>query len=394
MNLQSLYSLAVGQKITKPFIAEKYFPLPFLNKYVTFQPWSKPIKNFDYWLEVLFLLNPILEKNNIKIVQVGGPNEQGLPFCHHTQGQTNWGQLAYLVKNSQLHFGSDSITQHIAGHYNIPLVDLITNNYKNCVEPFFGDKLKHIILEPNRPEGHKPNFIMDGENPKLINTIPPEKIVESVCHLLNIDYKSQYKTLEIGSNYHQRIVESANDCVIDISKLGIDNIIVRADYNYNLDNLFKQCQVSKTSIITDKPLPLEPLQQLRANITEILYKVTKEHNPDFVKAIQQIKIPCKLFSYLKEEELNPIKLYYIDAPTPIFRKDVKIPSTLKDKNLDNIFYKSSRFILGRGKIYPTFFDYMTDRSIPSFDGQPVQLLDVNLNELFIDGEFLYLMEKV
>lgn len=393
MNLQELYSLATGQKITKPFIAEKYYPLPFKD-YITFQPWSKPIKNYDYFIDVINLLLPILEKNNIKIVQVGGANEQALPFCHHTQGATSWGQLAYIIKNSKLHFGSDSIGQHIASHYNIPLVDLISNNYKSCVEPFFGDKTKHIILEPNRPENHKPNFLLDGENPKLINTIPPELIVESVCKLLNLEYKSEYKTLEIGFNYSQRIIESANDCLIDISKLGIQNLIMRADYNYNLDNLFKQTQSNKVSIITDKPLPIEPIVQLRGNITEILYKITSEHNPNFVKALQHHKVPCKLFSYLPEVELNKIKLLYIDAPTPIFRKEAKVPEILKNRMLDNIYYKSSRFILGRSKIYPTFFDYMSDRSISSFDSHPLQLMDINLEELFIDGEFLYLLEKI
>jgi hypothetical protein len=69
---------------------------------------------------------------------------------------------------------------------------------------------------------------------------------------------------------------------------------------------------------------------------------------------------------------------------------------LKDiKDYSKIFYRSSRFLLGNGKIYSSFWDYKNDRFLPNFNNIPLQLMDVNLsNELWVDKEYLYLMEKV
>ena len=55
MHLVEQYALACGAKIDKPYIYEKFAPLPF-NNYITFSPFSKPAKNYDYWREVLFML--------------------------------------------------------------------------------------------------------------------------------------------------------------------------------------------------------------------------------------------------------------------------------------------------------------------------------------------------
>ena len=52
MHLVEQYALACGAKIDKPYIYEKFAPLPF-NNYITFSPYSKPAKNYDYWREVL-----------------------------------------------------------------------------------------------------------------------------------------------------------------------------------------------------------------------------------------------------------------------------------------------------------------------------------------------------
>ena len=70
-----------------------------------------------------------LQKNGIQIVQIGANNERPLVGTYNIAGQTNIGQIAYLIKRSLLFFGTDSFGQHLAGHYNIPLVDLISNNY-------------------------------------------------------------------------------------------------------------------------------------------------------------------------------------------------------------------------------------------------------------------------
>ena len=145
MNIAKLYSLASGQKIGKVWTLEKYYPIPFDN-FIVIQPYSKLSKCYGFWPDVLTLIAPILEKNGIKILQCGDKNEPGLNYCYHTQGATSWGNLEYLVSKSRLVLTTDSISSHLAGHFNKPLVVLISNNFKSCIGPYFGDKTKQIIL--------------------------------------------------------------------------------------------------------------------------------------------------------------------------------------------------------------------------------------------------------
>ena len=117
MHILEQYALNCGVSISKPYVSEEFFPLPF-EKYITLHPKGKfPSREYDYWEEVTTNLFPILEKHNIKIVQVGGKEDQVVPFCYPTNGQTNLNNLAYLVKNSLLHLGVDSLPIHFASAF-------------------------------------------------------------------------------------------------------------------------------------------------------------------------------------------------------------------------------------------------------------------------------------
>jgi len=144
MNIAELYSLSSGQKINKIHTCEKYFPIPSEN-FIVIQPWTKQSKCYDNWAETISILLPYLRKNNIQIIQVGAANEAPLQHCIYTQGQTSWGQLQYIISKAKLVLSCDSISSHLAGHYNKPLIVLISNNFKECVSPYFGDKSKQII---------------------------------------------------------------------------------------------------------------------------------------------------------------------------------------------------------------------------------------------------------
>src|SRR5688500_1814179 len=102
MNFAELYSLTSGKKIDKIYTFEKYYPLPFDKNIIVIQPQSKNSKNYPYWDTVLGILLPIFKKNNYNLVQVGAANEKLLNGCFHTQGQTSWGQLQYIISHSEL----------------------------------------------------------------------------------------------------------------------------------------------------------------------------------------------------------------------------------------------------------------------------------------------------
>ena len=55
MHLIESYATNCGVKIDKPYILERFFPLN-VEKYITFQPFSKGAKSYDGWPDVLEII--------------------------------------------------------------------------------------------------------------------------------------------------------------------------------------------------------------------------------------------------------------------------------------------------------------------------------------------------
>ena len=184
MHLVEQYALSCGVKIDKPSIDVSYFPV-VPERYITLHASNRiQSKTYDYYNDVMHMLNPFLEKANIKVIQIGGQSEQRISYCIHHQGQTSIKQSAYILQNSMLHLGTDSFSIHVASGFNKKIVGLYSTLYKECCGPYWGDSKNHILLEPDRKK-YKASF-SDKEYPKTINTIMPEKIASSVLELLDI----------------------------------------------------------------------------------------------------------------------------------------------------------------------------------------------------------------
>ena len=351
MNIAQLYSLTSGQRIKSIDILPKFYPLD-IDKYVLFHPWSKNSKNYAYWQDVVDIILPILQKEGLSLVQVGLVSEQYIPGCIDLRGKTSLSQVFYLVSKSKMVLSTDSFCSHLAGHYDIPRVILISNNYSECVKPWFGDKNKQIILEPDRTK-RKPSFSLDEPYPKQINEIKSEKIVASVCQLLSLPFDFPYETVYIGESYHTKILEMVPNSITDIRNLGVDSVIVRMDYQFNDQILQHQMQCCPVSIITDKPINVEILRNYKPRIKQLFYIITQDHDVNFASAVQKLSIPLQMFSYLPEDELNKFKLEYLDIgtifpKTPKSKNDIK---ELKDVPPEKLFYKSSKTTLDLGKIF-------------------------------------------
>lgn len=383
MHILNSYALNSASKIDKPFILEKYFPLT-VDKYITLQPYSKGAKTYDWMKEVISLIFPVLQEAGITIVQVGGPNEAGLDGCYQTQGQTNINQLAYIIKGGLLHAGVDSIGCHLAGGYNKKIVGLYSNNYINCVRPYWGKAEDQILLEPERKDGEKPSFSLE-ENPKSINTIKPEKIAAAICDLLGLEYEFPYKTVSFGNLYnYPKLVEMTPNTAINISNMGIDSIIVRMDFLFNEAVLANQMQICPVSIVTNRPINLDLLTQFKPRIKQLIYIVDENHNLKFAEAIHKSGINFALMSHLSNEELNKIKFDYMELGL-IHRKDLQIFDASK-----KYFYKTNKYTLGRQKIYASHADYVADRPVLNLNSDFLPILD---NELFRrELEYFYLTE--
>ncbi len=388
MHLLESYALSAGQKIDKIQIMENYYPLD-IKEYVTFQPFSKGAKSYDYFNDVLAPVIPALHSRGIQIVQIGGPNEQPFPGCFHTQGTTNIGQVAYIIKNAKLHFGVDSFGAHLAGHYNIPLVSLYSNNYINCVKPYFGDTKYQILLEPDRTN-LKPSFALE-EYPKQINKIKPELIASSILKLLGFKTNIQFESLYFGEAYTRPIIEVIFDQIINPKQLNIQSLIGRMDLHFNEENLFNQLKLCKVCIVTDKPIDIEKLKAFKGQITEIVYIVTENDNPQFAASASKLGIPFHLISYLNEEGIKNKKINYIDIGI-IHSKKRNKPEELKEISSEKLFFKSNRFLLSNNKIYLSKAHWLTGKSIPNFNQNFSSIIDSN--DFWNESEYFYINKKV
>lgn len=374
-HLIETYSMRCGVKIDTPFILEKFFPLG-AEKYITIHPYSKyDSKCYDFMQDVVNDLLPILSNLGISIVQIGAQNEKQLKGCYSTVGQTNIGQCAYIISKSMLHLGADSFATHIASYYKKKIVALYSNNFAKIVRPYWGNEKDHILLEPDR-KTQKPSF-SEKENPKTINRIQPEKIVSAVCDLLGVDFTPKFKTVCIGQNYSNLVVETVPNQILDLNQFGLNSIVERMDFEFNENVLIEQLKISKCSIITDKPIKYDILSYFRKNIEDVIFKINSFGVSDFVKTLSSLNFNTFLVSDMKGDDVSRLKLEYLDYGniniSPDYNKERDDTKTqIKERPS---FYKSSKITLSNGKIYPSKAAYLEDSPVGSVSYEPQPIID-------------------
>ena len=343
MRLLDTYATNTGSKIDKPFIYSKFFPLP-IGKYITFQaqtPYDS--RNYSYWQEVINLLHPFLNKNDIHIVQVGTKDEKALNGVVNLLGQTNINQLSYVIENSILHFGADSLCVHLSSHFNKPIVSLYSISNPSVAGPHFGDKNKHILLKGYERIGNRKPSYSQVESPKSIDTIKPDEICTAILNLLNIEYSNLPETIHFGQDFNVKSFEIIPDKMIDPNSIPIENPIVRMDYHFNEQALQNILEVKKTIIFTNKPIKKDIIQKYKKNILQVIYIIEENNDINFVKTLKNNSINYTLLSFLEESNLNKYKIDYMDYNLIVNRKH-KTKEDTKITDVNNLFYKSSRVL--------------------------------------------------
>jgi hypothetical protein len=349
MHLLERYALGCGAKIDKPFIYDKHFPLS-IEKYITLQPFSKySSKCYDYWDEVVDILNPFVKKFGVAIVQIGGPNESNIEGCVNIQGQTSIPQCAYVVKNSLLHFGVDSFAAHIASGFNKKIVCIYSSNYIENASPYWSKKEDLALLSPDFSV-KKPSFAAQ-EGQKAINSIKPETIAQAVLDLLGVKQQINQETLYIGESFNKKTFEWIPNCLVDTSSLKVDALICRYDLHKDIKCVHEQLKISKLCIVTDEPFSLNAKKE---QVKEVVFFIDKEkYKTGFHNWCRQIdNLGIKLIVVCKnpENEIQDIKMDFMDV-APIFYKKQVRPKELPLGS--KVKYKSNRSIISNGKLYPS-----------------------------------------
>lgn len=396
MHLVEQYALASGSKIDKPYIRETYYPIPS-SRYITFSPFSKPSKNYDYWKEVLAMLIPTLSKIGVSVVQIGGKKEKHFEGCINLCGKTSLSQVAYLIKRSLLHLGTDTFSAHLASGLNKKIVSLYSNSPTQNCGPY---KWKHrtatdTLLEPYL-EGECHSFSIE-ENPKSINTIEPEKIALSVLESLNIETKIKHKTVFIGPKWNMDFLEIVPSAVTQFSKPAPkDRHVIRMDYFFNEEVMCAQLEMNPGLIITSKPIKIDLLKERNKLIEQVIYLLkTPEYNVDFIRELDRANIKNSIYTNLEGEDLKKLKFDFLDLNKHISILEKKSFDKIRNhEKLDkkNLKFRSKKFVIQEDKIFPGHAAYIKGVSIEDFSSPPIPILDCP--EFWQEMDFFWITESV
>jgi Glycosyltransferase family 9 (heptosyltransferase) len=388
MKLIERYALSTGLKINKPYIYKAFYPLPF-EKYITVHASSgMKAKMYSFWEDVIELIKPTLDKLNIAIVQLGGPDDEQLKHCNHLQGRLNIQQSAYVISNSMLHLSNDTFSAHVAGAMDIPLVTLFGSTTVDNHAPYFYDPKVSTFLEADR-KGFRPSFASE-EMPKMVDTILPETIANAA--LTHFDSHVKRSSLYFGEYYPTYIVEYIPDHVIAPNYLANGVINIRMDYHFNEDNFVKVIYNRKCNVIADRQINIKLIRGLKKHINRLSFQVNEETSPEYVKQLKATGIDLHLFTHeTDEEKLKELRLKHFEYEIVQEKLTTKESLDFKDKIGYNTCYKTNKFILAKDGIFLSKADWLTKKAVKSFDDNIREIPDVP--EFWAEVDYFYIFNK-
>jgi len=377
MHILEQYAINSGAQIKKPFILDVFFPLPF-QKYITFGPDNNNRQKYKFWQEVIEIIDPILEKENIKILQLNG---EKLNNCFLIPKEIGYRSKAYLIKNSIIYFGVDGFNADVASFYDKKIVTVYGDFPPENKKPYWSENLD--IVNIYSQEHAKPTYNLIESD--AINKIKPEEIASKILDLINLQAPAKIKTEYIGEGYTNKTFEIIPDDFF-ITPEQISNLIIRMDYFFNEESLASFLSTKSSIIITNKNINTDLLFKYRNNIIQIIYEIDEQNDPEFIAKIKSLGLKYQIISYLPEDILNKFKLNYLDLG-PIHRKETsKISEDLIYK--DNLWFKSSKVLASSKGLFST--KYHWEQNIP-INNTPIFLKDISSREY--ENLYIYSIDK-
>ena len=349
MHILERYALSCGVKIDKPFILEQYYPIS-LDKYIVFQTSGKGnSRQYDYWLKVFQYIREYTK--DYKIIHVGLESDQSVAGIDlDLRGKTSIRQLAYLIKNSSLYIGIDSLSAHLAGYYDKKIVALYSYCYAQNCFPIWGKGHNHSLIEVNWAEQGKPSFSLN-EKKKNINTIKPEIIAKAALdHLGVANDLDLVKTIFIGAQYHNPTIE----VVPDLNSYPIfikDKVCnVRMDYHFSENNLLRLASICTVNIVTAKEIDINILNSIKPKICGLNVVASNEISEEYLIKVKGLGIKLNLSAPFNDgwstlsEKFFDFKL----EKDEVFTKSRIQNASKIDESCD---FNSEKIIFSEGKVY-------------------------------------------
>lgn len=356
MHILETYALNCGSKIKRPYIYTTFFPIPFENFITINCDETEQAKSYDYWQDVVNILNPILAQFNIKIVQLGDVKGSELSDCVSFRGQASANQTAYILQRSMLHIGADGFSLQLAGAFDIPLVGLYSSGYAGCTRPYFSSPIRQRLFEAYKRTTLKPSHSSE-EMPKSINLIKPEEIASAVLELLGIHFPIPFETVFTGKKYSHQIIEETIPDSPHILFNPEHQVEMRADLAYNEDGFINQlAQFKRIILVVDKPVVnMNALFHFKDHIHSIVFKITGEDQREFLSKLVALGRNMILISTLSEERIQELRALYYEFGN-INRIELVSEDKINElkKDIDSLYYRTAKITSSQGKYFYSF----------------------------------------
>ncbi len=344
MKLLKSFSTTTGIDPQEATIYQKFFPLPFKDYVILNTQNEKENSNYFFWNRVLELIIPILNKNNVEIIQFA--HDKVYEYDHvYVNRQTTLNEKTYLIKNAKFFCGSSNLYSLICSENNVPQCFLkhdfsIDNNLAFDDEVISGKEDRKAFLNPVG---------------NYINNIRPEEVAKKIINNLFPEENTDWdNTLYIGKVHSVFTIDLIPDCYFQINKDNYkDHIIVRMDQYFSEINLEEQLKISNLSIVTNKAISPALLGKYKNKIKNVFFKIEKDSDETFLKTLQSMQIKFQLMTNLNEEQLNGEKIKYLDYSKINKLNSVKTESFLKDIDLSKVKFKTNKIIIKSEKMYPS-----------------------------------------
>lgn len=363
MHLLDRYALSCGVKIDKPFILEQYYPMA-LDKYVVFQTSGKGnSRQYDYWDKVFSFIREYC--SDYKIVHVGLPSDQTVEGVDEDlRGKTSIRQLAYVIKNSSLYLGVDSLSTHLAGFYNKKIVSLYSYCYAQNCYPIWGDEKNKSIIEIDWQKYGKPSFSLVEKN-KKINTIKPEIIAKNVLDQLGVmNDLNKVKTLHFGKHYHDSVIEIVPNEPRFPSFIKNKLCNVRMDLHFDEKILEIISKISHLNIITDKEISIPCINKIKNKTQAITIEASERITIEYLEELKSLGIKISLFAKDNEKWGELAERFFdfsVEKEMTFAKEDIKNIEEIDE----NCIFSSEKVFISNGKIYASEFFWKKD--LPKLD---------------------------
>jgi hypothetical protein len=339
MNLLKSFSDTTGLQPGKSFLYEKFYPLDF-SKYIVLDTQSlNPNFHYVFWFRVIELIEPILAKQDIKIVHF--IEDKKYHFNHtYVDNSSSLSERAYLIRKALLFCGSSKLYSLIASENNVKQcflkTDYVLNNTLVKDEDIIhSDKVRKNFLNPT---GIK------------INNIRPEEIAKRILKSVLGEDHIFDNTISIGKVFSAQNLEVIPDCTFKTNNNAKNEIVIRMDYLFSEENLDTLLSYQPCVILTNKTINKNILTNRINNIKKIYFKVEKNSDSSFIDTIEELKIDYDIITTLTVSDLESEKIKFFN-----YKKINRLNSLSLDflDGLDKskVYFKTNKIVIKSGKTF-------------------------------------------